>query len=89
MSKQKAVRLTEKGPPCPRCHRLMQIRVHTCITDKMVKRQPYYYSRWYYCLNNKCRTKQVMPDEFRVFNESADTPVNKRLALIKQQLGVE
>ena len=30
-------------------------------------KQPYYYSRWFYCINPKCRATMVMPDRFRVF----------------------
>ncbi|MGA8158486.1 MAG: hypothetical protein WB822_20245 [Rhodoplanes sp.] len=53
------------GPPCPRCRKPMQIREHVAITEKML-RQAAYYKRWYCCMNSKCRTTLVMPEEFRV-----------------------
>ena len=57
--------LHEEGPPCRRCKRLMQVRTHGQITNKLLQ-QPYYYSRWYFCMTPTCRTRQVMPSEFIV-----------------------
>jgi hypothetical protein len=54
------------GDPCPRCGRPTQIREHPEITDKQL-RQPFYYSRWFNCINPTCKTTLVMPDRFRVF----------------------
>jgi hypothetical protein len=53
------------GDPCPRCHQPMQIREHETIRAKQL-RQPFFYSRWFCCMNPKCRTKQVMPERFKV-----------------------
>lgn len=73
MGKRRIV-LPGKGPPCPRCHKLMQIREHKTIRAKQLA-QPFYYSRWYCCMSGKCKTKQVMPEEFKVFPvEIEDAP---------------
>jgi hypothetical protein len=32
--------------------------------------QPFYYSRWYNCINSRCRTKLIMPEQFRVYRDS-------------------
>ena len=58
--------LGERGDPCPRCGRSTEVREHGEITPKH-RRQPYYYSRWFYCTNKKCKTSMIMPDRFRVF----------------------
>ena len=66
--KRSRVVLGERGDPCPRCGRSTEVREHGEITPKH-RRQPYYYSRWFYCTNNKCKTSMIMPDRFRVFPE--------------------
>jgi hypothetical protein len=60
------------GIRCPRCNRHTQIREHSVITEKHLA-QPFYYSRWYYCNNTKCRTNQIMPDEFKVMKQFQET----------------
>jgi hypothetical protein len=57
------------GIDCPRCGKPTQIREHKQVTDKQL-RQPFYYSRWFCCLNRKCRTTLVMMDEHKVWNEN-------------------
>jgi hypothetical protein len=64
--KRSRVVLGERGDPCPRCGRSTEVREHGEITPKH-RRQPYYYSRWFYCTNPKCKTSMIMPDRFRVF----------------------
>jgi hypothetical protein len=68
MGKRKRSRVVpgERGDPCPRCGRSTEVREHVEITPKHL-RQPYYYSRWFYCTNPKCRTSMIMPDHYRVF----------------------
>jgi hypothetical protein len=61
------------GPPCPRCRRPTQIRMHREIGAKQL-RQPYYYSRWFCCTNANCKTTTYMLDEFRVWNEGSLGP---------------
>ena len=56
------------GPPCPRCGCPTEIREHERITEKELAKQ-FYYSRWHNCPNQDCQTKQIMPPEFKVWNE--------------------
>jgi hypothetical protein len=58
------------GPPCPRCGEVTQIREHKAIRAKELAR-PFYYSRWYYCANPRCRTTTIMPPEFIVVPEGS------------------
>jgi hypothetical protein len=53
------------GIPCPRCGRPTQIREHARIGEKHLK-QPYYFSRWFYCRHRDCRTKLIMREQFKV-----------------------
>ena len=53
------------GIPCPRCGEPTEIREHVAITDKHL-RQPYYFSRWFYCRNPKCRVTLHTIEEFKV-----------------------
>jgi ssDNA-binding Zn-finger/Zn-ribbon topoisomerase 1 len=62
MNRQK---LDIQGAPCPRCYKPMTVFEHGEMTEKLL-RQPDYYSRWYRCDNPNCKTKQVMPQEFKV-----------------------
>lgn len=54
-----------EGVPCPRCHRPMQVREHTQITDKRL-RQPYYFRRWFYCTHGDCGVRSYMIEAFKV-----------------------
>jgi hypothetical protein len=56
---------------CPRCGKPTEIREHVEITAKHLA-QPWYYERHFYCVNPACKTKQIMPDRYRVFNEEAE-----------------
>ena len=56
------------GPKCRRCGRPTEVREHEAITQKELCNTTY-YSRWYCCVNQKCRTTLIMPEEFKVFNE--------------------
>jgi hypothetical protein len=42
------------------------VREHERIGPKQLAR-PFYYSRWYCCLNRNCKTKLIMPEEFKVW----------------------
>lgn len=55
----------EAGNSCPRCGGRTEVRVHTAITEKHL-RQPWYYSRWFYCTNPRCRTTLIMPARYIV-----------------------
>jgi hypothetical protein len=80
MRRRRFVVLGGQGPDCPRCGRPMQVREHDRIRAKQL-RQPFYYSRWFYCTHKSCRTKTVMFEEFKVNSE-----VESRLEAIRQQL---
>jgi hypothetical protein len=58
----------------------MQVREHDRIRAKQL-RQPFYYSRWFYCTHKSCRTTTVMFDEFKVYSDQ-----ERRLEAIRQQL---
>jgi hypothetical protein len=84
---QKRRVLPEDGIPCPRCGTTTEAREHTVITAKML-RQPFYYRRWYRCINPRCKTTMVMRDEDRIYIEhEIDEATETRLSAIKQQLG--
>jgi hypothetical protein len=70
MGKRKRTRVIpgERGDPCPRCGRSTEVREHVEITPKHLL-QPWYYSRWFYCTNPKCKTTMIMPDLYRVFRD--------------------
>jgi hypothetical protein len=53
------------GLPCPRCGQATQIREHVAITDKHL-RQPYYFSRWFYCRNPQCPVTMHVTENFKV-----------------------
>ena len=55
------------GDPCPRCGRATEIREHRAITNRELRR-PFYYARWFYCRNRRCRTTTIVPDRYRVLN---------------------
>jgi hypothetical protein len=61
-------RLIVGGPPCPRCKHQTEVREHVEVTAKELAK-PFHYSRWYKCVNAQCKTKLIMPSEFRVFRE--------------------
>jgi len=64
------------GPSCRRCGEPTQIREHERVTPKELRRH-FYYSRWYRCVNKNCRTTEIMPDEFRVWNNAAAARVHE------------
>jgi hypothetical protein len=61
----------EAGPPCPRCGRATDIRLHRTVGAREL-RKPFYYARWYFCANRKCRTTTIMPEEFKVLRDVPD-----------------
>jgi hypothetical protein len=74
------------GIPCPRCGRATEIREHRSISAKELRR-PFYYSRWYFCRNPRCKTTTIVLPEHRVFN--AVTPeTERRMTAIAGQLGM-
>jgi hypothetical protein len=57
------------GPPCNRGGCPTEIREHERVTKKELAR-PFYYSRWYNCPNQDCKTTHIMPPEFKVWNKN-------------------
>jgi len=65
--RDRAVVVPGDGDPCPRCGVPMQIREYSELTDKHLHR-PYFYTRWFCCMNKSCRTTLVMPARYKVMN---------------------
>jgi hypothetical protein len=62
--RNRAVVVRGDGDPCPRCGVPMQIREYSNLTDKDLH-QPYFYTRWFCCMNKSCRTTLVMPERLQ------------------------
>lgn len=69
MAKTKKYRVTGVGIECPKCKRPTEMREHTSITDKHL-RQPFYFTKWYYCQNQDCVVTTHMAEEFKVWNKN-------------------
>lgn len=67
MKKQK-YRITGEGV-CTSCRGRTEERQHIAITDKQL-RQPFFYSKWYYCHNKDCKTTTLMFDKDRIMNQN-------------------
>ncbi len=88
--------LETKGEVCLRCGKEMQVRSHKEVT-KELRKKPFYYRQWYYCINPACKTNVVHKEEFMVWNrkpfplpEKVPEPVpveQHRLAQVLEQLG--
>ena len=74
------------GDPCPRCGRATEIREHRYITAKELRR-PFYYSRWFFCRNPRCKTSTIVLPEYRVSNAVTSEP-ERRMTAIAGQLGL-
>lgn len=61
------------GPPCPQCQQPTQVRKHAKVGRKQL-RQPFYYTRWYFCVNPQCEVTKIMPPEHRVWNTRCAEP---------------
>jgi hypothetical protein len=70
----KTIVIPGDGDPCPRCGIPMGIREHDGVSDEQL-RQPFYYRRWFCCMNKNCKTTTVMPERYKVMNpgESSET----------------
>ena len=74
-----------RGDPCPRCGKATQIREHRAITERELRR-PFYYARWFFCVNPRCRTTVILSDRYRVLNVGPE--VQHRMARIAEQLNL-
>ena len=61
------VRNADGGDPCPRCGVPMQIREPNGMGDRQ-RRQQFFYTRWFCCMNKQCKTTLVMPARYKVAN---------------------
>ena len=77
---KKTVIIAGDGDPCPRCARVTQIREHVAITDKELAK-PYYFSRWFKCVNPECTTMVIMVERFRVVNDGQERRAQARLGV--------
>jgi hypothetical protein len=50
------------GDPCPRCGKPMQIREYA-FKEKQERRASF-YTRWFCCMNETCKTTLVMPSRY-------------------------
>lgn len=57
------------GPPCRRCGVATEVREHKVIREKELSR-PFYYRRWFNCINVLCPTQLIMPADERVFRDA-------------------
>jgi hypothetical protein len=67
MKRRKPIVIPGDGDPCPRCGVPMQIREPDGIGDRQ-RRQSFYYTRWFCCMNKQCKTTLVMPERYKVAN---------------------
>ena len=65
--RRKPIVIPGDGDPCPRCGAPMQIREPDGIGDRH-QRQLSSYTRWFCCMNKKCKTTLVMPERYKVTN---------------------
>lgn len=79
------ITLGTSGVCCPRCGRATEIREHKAIGPRDLRR-PFFYSRWFYCANPRCKTSTVVLSEYRVFNVEPET--ERRMTAIVGQLGL-
>jgi hypothetical protein len=47
--------------------------------------RPFYYSRWFNCINPDCRTTLIMPERFKVFNDPRAQQESLAVRLAKAQ----
>jgi hypothetical protein len=71
-AKKRHVKVPGWGDPCPRCCRPTEIREHPEITEKH-RRQPYYFTRWFFCTNPDCKVTLHMSERYKVWNGRART----------------
>lgn len=57
-----------EGDPCPRCRQPTQIREHVEIRERQLN-AGYYFSRWFYCTNEKCVVTLHMAERYKVLKQ--------------------
>lgn len=73
----KRILIGRDGDDCPRCGNPTTVWKHAEIKDKH-RRQPYYYSQWFECMNGDCSTTQIMPKRYIVWNDASQKPPEGR-----------
>jgi hypothetical protein len=68
--RRKPIVIPGEGDPCPRCGLPMQIREPDGIGERQ-RRQSFFYTRWFCCMNKQCKTTLVMPTRYKVMNPVA------------------
>jgi hypothetical protein len=76
-AKKRHLKVPGWGDPCPRCCQPTEIREHPEITEKH-RRQPYYFTRWFYCTNPHCIVTLHMAERYKVWNGRAQTKAAAR-----------
>ena len=80
---KKFVAVGGDGDPCPRCGEPTQIREHGELRERH-RRQPVYYSRWFYCTNERCITTVIHSSRYVVWKHDQEQKV--RIRAIRDQL---
>lgn len=68
MGKGNTVVKGRNGPGCPRCGQATEVREHREVTAKELAK-PFYYARWFICVNRRCKTTMIMKEEHKVFRD--------------------
>ena len=61
----KAHRHPRRRRSLPAMRQSMQIREYAGLNEKE-ERRPYFYTRWFCCMNKACKTTLVMPLRYKV-----------------------
>jgi len=71
--RRKCIVIPGDGDPCPRCGDPMQIRECADLDEKQEHR-PFFYTRWFCCMNKECKTTLVMPARYKVLTNKTCPP---------------
>jgi hypothetical protein len=63
--RDRAVVVPGDGDPCPRCGVPMQMREYSNSTNQYLRR-PYFYTRWFCCMNKSCDLIRLRPGTRRI-----------------------
>lgn len=58
------------GLPCPRCGVTSETRKHTTPLSEKVLKQPFYYTVWFNCKNQACKTTIFMSEDYKIMNNN-------------------
>jgi hypothetical protein len=86
MKRKKSRSLGISDKRCHRCNEHLEAREHTALTDKQLT-QPFYYRRWFQCVNDQCSTTLVMFEEDKVVNKNAAAKISKTAQETIEQYG--